>query len=85
MKISDYLDRDEVACFTAKSDVHAWRLLPGNWLAIALIFYVVTTWTNPITILLAIVFLACILRQQGSLEGERVFAGYGQVVRHAVA
>ncbi len=58
MKISDYLDRDDVARFTAKSDFHAWRLLLGNWLAIALIFYVVTTWTNPLTILLAIVLLA---------------------------
>lgn len=58
MKISDYLERDDIARFTAKSNFHAWRLVLANWLAIALIFYVVATWTNPLTILLAIPLLA---------------------------
>jgi hypothetical protein len=35
MKINDYLTRDELAQFTAKSDLHAARLVLGNWLAIA--------------------------------------------------
>ena len=58
MKISDYLDREEIAAFTAKSDVQAWRLVIANWLAIAAIFAVVGRYPNPLTILLAIPLLA---------------------------
>ena len=58
MKISDYLTRDEIAHFTARSDLHAWRLVFGNWLAIAAIFYAAATWTNPLTVIAAIVLLA---------------------------
>ena len=57
MKINDYLTRDEVAQFTAKSDLHAWRLVVGNWLAIAVIFAIVATYTNPVTIVLAVILL----------------------------
>ena len=58
MKIKDYLSREEVAEFTAKSDLHAWRLVLGNWLAIAAIFVLVSAYTNPLTIVTAIVLLA---------------------------
>ena len=58
MKISDYLTREEVSRFTAKSDFHAWRLVLGNWLAIAAIFAVVGAYPNPATVVLAIVLLA---------------------------
>ena len=58
VKISDYLDRDEIARFTAKSDVHAWRLFLANWLGIAAIFAVVGIYPNIITIPLAVVLLA---------------------------
>jgi len=58
MKISDYLSREEIARFTAKSDLQAWRLVLGNWFMIALIFAAVGTWTNPLTILLAMILLA---------------------------
>ena len=57
MKINDYLSREELARFTAKSDLHAWRLVLGNWCLIAVIFAAVGTWTNPLTILLAIILL----------------------------
>jgi fatty acid desaturase len=57
MKISDYLTKDEVKFFTSKSDFHGWRLLLGNWLAIVLIFVLVGQYTNPLTVLLAIVLL----------------------------
>jgi fatty acid desaturase len=57
MKINDYLTRDEVAQFTAKSDLHAGRLVLGNWLAIAAIFAIVATYTNPVTIVLAVILL----------------------------
>ena len=58
MKVSDYLSRDEVAYFTAKSDWQAWRLVLGNWFAIAAIFAVLAIWPNPVTIVLALVLLA---------------------------
>jgi fatty acid desaturase len=58
MKVSDYLSRDDVAYFTAKSDWQAWRMVLGNWLAIAAIFAVLAAWPNPLTILLAVVLLA---------------------------
>ncbi len=58
MKISEYLDRDEIAAFTAKSDAQAWRLVIANWLAIAVIFAVAGRYPNPLTILLAVPLLA---------------------------
>lgn len=58
MKVSDYLSRDEIARFTAKSDLRAWSMVLGSWLAIAAIFWVVATWTNPLTIIAAIILLA---------------------------
>ena len=58
MKISEYLDREEIAAFTAKSDAQAWRLVIANWLAIAAIFAVVGRYPNPLTILLAMPLLA---------------------------
>jgi len=58
MKVSDYLSREEVEYFTAKSDFRAWGLVIGNWLFIAVIFAAVASWTNPVTIVLAIILLA---------------------------
>lgn len=58
MKVGDYLSREEVAYFSSKSDFHAWRLVLGNWMAIAVIFAVVGAYPNPLTMLLAIVLLA---------------------------
>ena len=58
MKIGDYLSKEDIAHFTAKSDVHAWRLFLTNWLSIALIFAVVGAYPNPLTIILAVILLA---------------------------
>ena len=58
MKISDYLTKEEIARFTAKSDFHAWRLFLANWLSIAAIFAVVGAFPNPLTIALAVILLA---------------------------
>lgn len=58
MKPVDVLTREQLAAFTAKSDFHAWRLVAGNWLAIALILFVVARWPNPITIAVGLVLLA---------------------------
>lgn len=58
MKVSDYLSREEVAYFTAKSDWQAWRLVISNWAVIAAIFATVAAFPNPLTIVLAIVLLA---------------------------
>ena len=57
MKIKEYLSKDEIAQFTAKSDFHGWRLLLNNWLAIVAIFVIVAHYTNVVTILLALVLL----------------------------
>ena len=57
MKISEHLSKEDVARFTRKSDFHGARLLMANWLAVAAIFAVVNAYTNPITIVLAIVLL----------------------------
>ncbi|MEP4485345.1 MAG: fatty acid desaturase family protein [Halioglobus sp.] len=58
MKISDYLTKDDINRFTAKSDLHAWRLVLGNWMLIALVFALVAAYPNPLTILVAMVLLA---------------------------
>ncbi|MFK7975152.1 MAG: fatty acid desaturase family protein [Halioglobus sp.] len=58
MKIDDYLSRADVVRFTAKSDLHALRLVVGNWLFIGLIFAFVAQWTNPLTLLIAVPLLA---------------------------
>lgn len=57
MNIKDYLDRDETRYFTERNDSKAWRLLLSNWLSIILIFWVAYQWTNPVTIVLAIILL----------------------------
>lgn len=57
MKIKDYLSKGEIIHFTDKSDFHGWRLLINNWLAIIAIFAVVATYTNPLTLLLALPLL----------------------------
>ncbi|MBE9538723.1 MAG: fatty acid desaturase family protein [Proteobacteria bacterium] len=57
MKIKNYLSKDEIAQFTAKSDFHGWRLLINNWLAIVAIFVLVANYTNPLTILIALPLL----------------------------
>ena len=58
MKISDYLSKDEVRHFTGRSDWLAWRTLAVTWASILAVFWMVDSWTNPLTILLAIVLLA---------------------------
>ncbi|MFT5482078.1 MAG: fatty acid desaturase [Halieaceae bacterium] len=58
VKIKDYLSADEVGEFTSKSDYLAARTVVISWLSIALVFVVVNTWTNPLTIFLALLALA---------------------------
>jgi len=58
VKVSDYLSREEVEYFTAKSDWQAWALVVGNWLFIAAIFATVAAWPNPLTVVVAVVLLA---------------------------
>ena len=57
MKIKEYLSKGEIIHFTDKSDFHGWRLLLNNWLAIIAIFAFVATYTNPLTILIALPLL----------------------------
>ena len=58
MKVTDYLSREDIARFTAKSDLQAWRLVLGNWLGIVAIFALVGWYPHPLLILLAVPLLA---------------------------
>lgn len=58
MRISDYLNKDEARQFAAKSDSRALWLLVSNWALIFALFFIVDRWTNPITIVVALVLLA---------------------------
>jgi len=58
MKVGDYLTREEVAYFTARSDLRAWGVVLGNWLFIAAIFATAAAWPNPLVLLAAVVLLA---------------------------
>lgn len=58
MKIKDYLSPDEIRAYTARSDLLAARTLLLTWLGIILIFAVVDAWTNPLTIVLAVILLS---------------------------
>jgi fatty acid desaturase len=58
MQVSDYLNREEVAYFTAKSDWRAGSMVVGNWLFIAVIFAVLGAFPNALVILGAIILLA---------------------------
>jgi len=58
MKVSDYLTREDVAHFTARSDARAWAIVVGNWLFIAAIFAAAAAWPNPLVLALAVVLLA---------------------------
>jgi fatty acid desaturase len=57
MKPSDYLNSEELKYFTERSDLHGAWLVLFNWLSIGAIFATVATWTNPLTIVLAIALL----------------------------
>jgi fatty acid desaturase len=58
MKITDYLDRDDVARFTARSDLRAWSLVLGNWLMILAIFLLIAAYPGPLTIIPGMILLA---------------------------
>lgn len=57
MKVSDYLSKEEVARFTARSDARGLLILALNWVTIFAIFWAVAQWTNPLTLLLGVVLL----------------------------
>lgn len=57
MKATDYLDKAEISHFTQRSDLAGWWLVASNWLIIAAVFALVITWTNPLTLLLAVLVL----------------------------
>jgi fatty acid desaturase len=57
MKASDFLSNAELRFFTARSDLRGAWIVACNWLSIAAIFAAVAIWTNPLTIVLAILLL----------------------------
>lgn len=58
MERKQYLSNDEVRYFTSKSDLLAWRTVIVTWVMLLAVFAMVDTWTNPVTVLLAIALLA---------------------------
>ena len=58
MKVVDYLSREEVAYFTARSDWQAAFMVVGNWALIGAIFAFAAAWPNPVTLVLAVILLA---------------------------
>ena len=57
MKASDFLTSEELKFFTARSDLRGAWVVACNWLSIAAVFVGVALWTNPLTIVLAILLL----------------------------
>ena len=57
MKVSDVLTSEEVKYFTERSDRRGAWVVAVNWFSIAAVFTAVAVWTNPVTILLAILLL----------------------------
>lgn len=57
MNIREILSPDEVRSMTARSDFWAAFLLFKTWLLIALIFWFATSWTNPFSLIVALVLL----------------------------
>ncbi len=57
VRLTDWMTAEELSRFTARSNWRAGRHVAFNWLMIGLIFAFVATWTNPLTILLAIALL----------------------------
>lgn len=78
MRVDDYLSKEDIREFTARSDLAGLRMLGINWLMIAAIFWAASTWTNPVTLLLAVVLLGG--RQLG-LSVMQHEAGHGTLFR----
>ncbi len=57
MKASDFLSNEELKFFTERSDLRGAWIVAFNWLSIAAIFAAVAIWTNPLTVVLAILLL----------------------------
>lgn len=57
MKATDYLSRQELQAFTRRSDLMGAAMIAWNWVLIAAIFALVATWTNPLTVVLGVLFL----------------------------
>jgi fatty acid desaturase len=55
MKSTDLLSREEIRRFSKKNNARAAWILVFNWAFIALIFAVVARWTNPLTIIAALI------------------------------
>lgn len=57
MDRTQFLSDQEIRHFTSKDNWLAWRTLALSWAGIVGIFWMVDTWTNPLTIILALVLL----------------------------
>jgi fatty acid desaturase len=58
MDKTQYLSKEEIGHFTSKSDWLALRTVLVSWCTLLAVFWMVDSWTNPVTILFAVVLLA---------------------------
>ncbi|PLW68968.1 fatty acid desaturase family protein [Pseudohalioglobus lutimaris] len=57
MQASDFLSKDEIRAFTQRSDLAGTWMVACNWLLIFVVFAMAISWTNPLTLLLAVLLL----------------------------
>jgi fatty acid desaturase len=57
MRLSDVVSNEEIARFTQRSNLEATAAVAFNWAFIAAIFYGVSLWPNPLTVLAGIALL----------------------------
>ncbi len=81
MDVKQWLSAEEVAAFTARSDLHGASYLAFNWLLIASIFWGMAQWSNPFSWLLGALLLGG--RQLG-LAILMHEAGHGTLFRSPV-
>ena len=58
MKLSDYLEKQEVSALMQRSDWRGWWAIVVNWSLIAGAFMLAVAWPNPLTIVAAILIIA---------------------------
>lgn len=57
VRITEWMTADELARFTTRSNWRAGRMVAFNWLMVGLIFAFVASWTNPLSVLIALALL----------------------------
>ncbi len=57
MKVSEVLNKEEIAYFSRKSDWRGLGVILNTWASILILFFIVSTWTNAFTIIALLLLL----------------------------